>query len=137
MLLEVKCRTFDPLTRRPRIEPLLIEVPSGSGDDAAEMAHALRPGCHVVGIAPPDAEAAKAHAERAHAALEGESEAPDMSRDRPSARDLAQYTPLPPRNPLLPITVDTTTYPIEYVGPVIELSPEPKRGRGKKAPADE
>lgn len=126
MLLEVKCRTFDPLTRRPRIEPLVIEVPSGSGDDAAEMAHALRPGCHVVGIAPPDAEAAKAHAERAHAALEGESEAPDMSRDRPSAREMAAYG----------ITVDTTTHKIEYAGPMIELSPEPKRGRGKKARAE-
>lgn len=115
MLLEVKCRTFDPISRRPRVEPVLVDA--ASGDEAAEMAHALKPGCHVVGIAPPDPEAARLHADRQAPGLEGESEAPDMSRDRPSARDLAS------------VTIAQTM----QAAPVYEVPP--LRGRGKKADA--
>lgn len=86
MLYDVKCRTFEPITRRPHIE--IVQVDADGGDDAAAKAHAIKPGCHVVGINPTDMKALR-DAERKPPALQGADD-PDYSQDRPSARDLAE-----------------------------------------------
>jgi hypothetical protein len=41
---------YDRITKRETIE--LVTVDAAGGDDAAEAAQSLRPGCQVVGVAP-------------------------------------------------------------------------------------
>jgi hypothetical protein len=50
MLHDVKLRHFDRVTKRETVE--LVTVDAASGDEAAELAHALRPAALVVGVAP-------------------------------------------------------------------------------------
>lgn len=86
MLLAVKCRVFDPISRRPKIETLIIDVPSGNGNDAAAMAQSLKPGCHVVGIN--CADEVPRPADREEPKAEGEEDGEEQV-SQPSARELA------------------------------------------------
>lgn len=86
MLLDVRCRVFDPISRRPKIEVLQVEVPDGSGNSAAAMAQSIRPGCQVVGIAPSDDSPRPDEREGPKAEGEEDHEEPV---EQPSARELA------------------------------------------------
>jgi hypothetical protein len=50
VLHDVKLRMYDRITKRETIE--LVTVDAAGGDDAAEAAQSLRPGCQVVGVSP-------------------------------------------------------------------------------------
>jgi len=50
VLHDVKLRMYDRISKRETIE--VVTVDAAGGDDAAEAAQSLRPGCQVVGVAP-------------------------------------------------------------------------------------